>query len=62
MKDRGLEAEPIKHNFKNNSPLALENTKVEYMKNKTLLESMKQLVFSSEENEVDLLDERRLKQ
>lgn len=66
MKDRGLEGNPINHDFKGGSPLALENTKSEFLKNKRLLESMdlskKTLVFDSDTKEEGLLDERQIRE
>ena len=47
--------------FKGGSPLALENTKLTYSKNKTLLEGLqKKLVFESDKNKESLLDESNL--
>ena len=51
----------IKTNFKGGSPLALENTKIEYAKNKTLLEGLqKKLVFEQDKAKESLLDESNL--
>jgi hypothetical protein len=51
----------IKTNFKGGSPLALEGTKIEYSKNKTLLEGLqKKLVFESDKSKESLLDESNL--
>ena len=66
MKDRGLESNPINQDFKGGSPLALENTKGEFLKNKRLLESIdlnkKTLVFDSENKGEGLLDERQIRE
>ena len=66
MKDRGLESNPIKHDFKGGSPLALESTKGEFFKNKKLLESIdlnkKTLVFESSDKGEGLLDERQIRE
>ena len=51
----------IKTSFKGGSPLALETTKIEYSKNKTLLEGLqKKLVFESDKAKESLLDESNL--
>ena len=51
----------IKTNFKGGSPLALENAKTTYAKNKTLLESLnKELVFQKDKAKESLLDESNL--
>jgi len=51
----------IKTNFKGGSPLALETTKIEYAKNKTLLEGLqKKLVFEQDKAKESLLDESNL--
>jgi len=51
----------IKTNFKGGSPLALENAKTSYVKNKSLLESLdKQLVFQKDKSKESLLDESNL--
>jgi len=51
----------IKTNFKGGSPLALENSKIEYSKNKTLLEGLqKKLVFEQDKAKESLLDESNL--
>jgi hypothetical protein len=51
----------IKTNFKGGSPLALETTKIELSKNKTLLEGLqKKLVFESDKAKESLLDESNL--
>jgi hypothetical protein len=51
----------IKTNFKGGSPLALENAKSSYVRNKTLLESLdKQLVFQKDKSKESLLDESNL--
>jgi hypothetical protein len=48
-------------NFKGGSPLALENAKSVFAKNRTLIESLsKQLVFESDKNKESLLDESNL--
>ncbi len=66
MKDRGLENNPVRHDFKGGSPLALESTKGEFLKNKQLLESInlnnKTLVFESENKQEGLLDERQIRE
>jgi hypothetical protein len=66
MKDRGLESNPVNHDFKGGSPLALENTKGEFLKNKRLLESIdlnkKTLVFDSDNKGEGLLDERQIRE
>jgi hypothetical protein len=66
MKDRGLESNPIKQDFKGGSPLALESTKGEFFKNKKLLESIdlnkKTLVFESDDKGEGLLDERQIRE
>jgi hypothetical protein len=66
MKDRGLESNPINHDFKGGSPLALENTKGEFLKNKRLLESIdlnkKTLVFDNDNKGEGLLDERQIRE
>jgi hypothetical protein len=66
MKDRGLESNPVKHDYKGGSPLALETTKAEFLKNKKLLESIdlqsKQLVFESKTETAGLLDERQIRE
>ena len=66
MKDRGLEGNPINHDFKGGSPLALESTKGEFLKNKRLLESIdlnkKTLVFDSDNKGEGLLDERQIRE
>ena len=50
-----------KLNFKGGSPLALENAKMMYNKNRTLLESLnKQLVFQKDQDKESLLDESNL--
>jgi hypothetical protein len=50
-----------KNNFKGGSPLALENAKSVFAKNKTLIESLsKTLVFESDKNKESLLDESNL--
>jgi len=50
-----------KNNFKGGSPLALENAKSIFAKNKTLIESLsKTLVFESDRNKESLLDESNL--
>ena len=49
--------------FKGGSPLALEGTKLELSKNRTLLESLhKKLVFQSDKAKESLLDESNLKE
>jgi hypothetical protein len=51
----------IKTNFKGGSPLALETTKIELAKNKTLLEGLqKKLVFEQDKAKESLLDESNL--
>jgi len=51
----------IKTNYKGGSPLALEATKIELAKNKTLLEGLqKKLVFESDKAKESLLDESNL--
>jgi hypothetical protein len=51
----------IKTTFKGGSPLALENSKIEYSKNKTLLEGLqKKLVFEQDKAKESLLDESNL--
>jgi hypothetical protein len=51
----------IKTNYKGGSPLALETTKIEYAKNKTLLENLqKKLVFEQDKAKESLLDESNL--
>jgi len=51
----------IKTNFKGGSPLALEATKIELAKNKTLLEGLqKKLVFENDKAKESLLDESNL--
>ena len=51
----------IKTNYKGGSPLALEATKIELAKNKTLLESLqKKLVFENDKAKESLLDESNL--
>jgi hypothetical protein len=50
-----------KNNFKGGSPLALENARTNYAKNRTLLESLdKQLVFQRDQAKESLLDESNL--
>jgi hypothetical protein len=50
-----------KNNFKGGSPLALENAKNVFAKNKTLIEGLqKKLVFESDRNKESLLDESNL--
>jgi len=47
--------------FKGGSPLALENAKIAFSKNKTLLEGLqKKLVFESDRDKESLLDESNL--
>jgi hypothetical protein len=64
-RDRGLDSNPVKQDYKGGSPLALESTKAEYLKNKRLLESInledKKLVFESTNKGEDLLDESQIK-
>jgi hypothetical protein len=66
IKDRGIESNPMKHDFKGGSPLALESTKGEFFKNKKLLESIdlnkKTLVFESNQQDGGLLDERQIRE
>jgi hypothetical protein len=66
MKDMGLDSNPIKQDYKGGSPLALENTKGEFLKNKKLLESIdlskKTLVFESGDKGEGLLDERQIRE
>jgi hypothetical protein len=65
MKDIGLEPNPVKHEFKGGSPLAMESTKTEYLKNKQLLEglaSSKKLVFNEDRRSEGLLDERQIRE
>jgi hypothetical protein len=51
----------IRTNFKGGSPLALENSKLELAKNKTLLEGLqKKLVFEQDKAKESLLDESNL--
>jgi hypothetical protein len=51
----------IRTNFKGGSPLALENSKIELAKNKTLLEGLqKKLVFEQDKAKESLLDESNL--
>lgn len=51
----------VKVNYKGGSPLALETTKIEFSKNKTLLEGLhKKLVFESDKAKESLLDESNL--
>jgi len=51
----------IKTNFKGGSPLALETAQSNYVKNKTLLESLnKELVFQKDKAKESLLDESNL--
>ena len=48
-------------NFKGGSPLALENAKMVYAKNKTLIEGLsKRLVFQDDKDKESLLDESNL--
>ena len=53
----------LKSSFKGGSPLALESTKTEFLKNKTLLEeAKKQILFKKEEKKESLLDESKIKE
>jgi hypothetical protein len=55
------QAGPGRTQFKGGSPLALETTKIELSKNKTLLEGLhKKLVFESDKAKESLLDESNL--
>jgi hypothetical protein len=48
-------------NFKGGSPLALENAKMVFAKNKTLIEGLsKRLVFQNDKDKESLLDESNL--
>lgn len=51
----------VKVNYKGGSPLALESAKIEFSKNKTILEGLhKKLVFESDKAKESLLDEDNL--
>jgi hypothetical protein len=53
----------LKSSFKGGSPLAMEATKTEFLKNKTLLEeAKKQILFKKEEKKESLLDESKIKE
>ena len=63
-KDMKVDDQPSKTdlNFKGGSPLALQEAKVEYLKNKKLLESFnKKTIFNKETNGESLLNEDQLK-
>ena len=61
MKKDDNESDSIKPEFKGGSPLALEGTKLELSKNRTLLEGLhKKLVFQSDKAKESLLDESNL--
>ena len=65
MKDIGLEPNPVRPEFKGGSPLAMESTKTEFLKNKQLLESLassKKLVFDRDKQSEGLLDERQIRE
>jgi hypothetical protein len=64
MKDKDKnDSNSIKNKFKGGSPLALENAKVTYLKNKDILKktNKKQLVFEEDKDNTSLLDENQLK-
>jgi hypothetical protein len=53
----------IGNNFKGNSPLALENAQVSFLKNRQLFESLeKKIVFAHQPEEKSLLDESNIKE
>tara|TARA_Y100000114_G_scaffold156323_1_gene183116 strand:+ start:411 stop:2330 length:1920 start_codon:yes stop_codon:yes gene_type:complete len=57
------DSDGIKQNFKGNSPLALEDARTTYLKNKDMFKKLneKKLIFEKDENSSSLLDENQLK-
>jgi hypothetical protein len=63
MKVDDTEGPGLRPNYKGNSPLASESAKVNYLKNKTILENLdKKMVFESDKKKVSLLDENQIKE
>ena len=53
----------LKSSFKGGSPFALESTRTEFLKNKTILEeAKKQIAFKKEDKKESLLDESKIKE
>jgi hypothetical protein len=63
MKVDDTEGPSLRPNYKGNSPLALESAKVNYLKNRAILENLdKKMVFESDKKKVSLLDENQIKE
>jgi hypothetical protein len=64
VKDMKVDDQPgLKSSFKGGSPLTMETTKTEFLKNKTILEeAKKQIAFKKEDKKESLLDESQIKE
>ena len=64
MKDQdNNDSNSIRPRFKGGSPLALENAKTTYLKNKDMFKALdkKKLIFEDDKDDTSLLDEKQLK-